>query len=179
MLHPSGTHPAPTDVTASTATIARMGASERGETEQLLEEMLALVRGIDRVHSSGTLIERSGVRLERGLHPVVMTIAKLEPVRTGELAQALALKSSTVSRHLARLEELDLVRRVVDPDDKRASLLTLSPSGHRTHAQLNATWAEILSEQLEAAGGENAGTIAAHLHQLVAALELIPLDAEP
>ncbi|WP_249010630.1 MarR family winged helix-turn-helix transcriptional regulator [Conexibacter sp. DBS9H8] len=154
-----------------------MSPPGQGETA-LLEEMLALVRGIDRVHSSGTLIDRSGIRLERGLHPVVMTIAKLEPVRTGELAQALALKSSTVSRHLARLEALDLVRRIADPDDKRASLLTLSPGGRRTHARLNNAWAEILSEQLNTAGSEDADAIATHLHQLVAALELIPLDAE-
>ena len=88
--------------------------------------MLALVRGIDRVHSSGALSDRSGVTLERGLHPVVMTIAKLEPVRTTDLAAALALKTSTISRHLARLEQLGLVQRTADPADARASLLTLS-----------------------------------------------------
>ena len=80
--------------------------ASRADEAQLLDAMLALVRGIDRVHSSGTLSDRSGVTLERGLHPVVMTIAKLEPVRTTDLAAALALNNSTVSRHIARLEQL-------------------------------------------------------------------------
>ncbi|HET9073363.1 MAG TPA: hypothetical protein VFN48_02190, partial [Solirubrobacteraceae bacterium] len=58
------------------------------------------------------------------------------------------------------------------------SLLTLSPGGRRTHARLNTAWVQILSEQLDAAGGEHADTIATHLHQLVSALELIPMSAE-
>jgi DNA-binding MarR family transcriptional regulator len=146
---------------------------------RLLDAMLALVRGIDRVHSSGVLVERSGIRLERGLHPVVMTIAKLQPVRTTELASALALKNSTVSRHLARLEQLGLVQRTGDPADARASLLTLSDEGRRLHAVLVGAWEEILSEQLAQAGSADAGALADQLHQVAHALELLPLHGAP
>jgi DNA-binding MarR family transcriptional regulator len=145
---------------------------------QLLDAMLALVRGIDRVHSSGVLVERSGVTLERGLHPVVMTIAKLEPLRTTELAAALALKSSTVSRHIARLEQLGLVRRTGDPADARASLLTLSDAGRRTHAVLTGAWEEILGEQLALAGSGNAGGLADELDKVARALELLPIPSD-
>jgi DNA-binding MarR family transcriptional regulator len=145
---------------------------------RLLDAMLALVRGIDRVHSSGVLVDRSGVTLERGLHPVVMTIAKLEPVRTTELASALALKSSTVSRHLARLEQLGLVQRTGDPADARASLLTLSQDGRRIHSVLNAAWAEILSEQLALAGSGDASVLADELGKVAHALELLPVPGE-
>jgi DNA-binding MarR family transcriptional regulator len=152
-------------------------APHAGEA-RLLDAMLALVRGIDRVHSSGALSDRSGVTLERGLHPVVMTIAKLEPVRTTELAAALALKSSTVSRHIARLEQLGLVRRTGDPTDARATLLTLSATGRRTHAVLNAAWEEILAEQLALAGSGEAGALADELDKVARAFELLPIPSD-
>lgn len=148
-----------------------------GEAE-LLDAMLALVRGIDRVHSSGTLSERSGVTLERGLHPVVMTIAKLEPVRTTDLAAALALKTSTISRHLARLEQLGLVQRTGDPSDARASLLTLSDEGHHTHSVLTGAWQDILAEQLALAGSGDAGALAHQLDRVTRAFELLPLPSD-
>jgi DNA-binding MarR family transcriptional regulator len=148
-----------------------------GEAE-LLDAMLALVRGIDRVHSSGTLSDRSGVTLERGLHPVVMTIAKLEPVRTTDLAAALALKTSTISRHLARLEQLGLVQRTGDPSDARASLLTLSDEGHHTHAVLTGAWQDILAEQLALAGSGDAGALARQLDHVTRAFELLPLPSD-
>jgi DNA-binding MarR family transcriptional regulator len=154
-----------------------MTAPRAGEAE-LLDAMLALVRGIDRVHSSGTLSDRSGVTLERGLHPVVMTIAKLEPVRTTDLAAALALKSSTVSRHIARLEQLELVQRTGDPADARASLLALSDAGRHTHAVLTGAWEEILAEQLALAGSADAGALARQLEQVTRAFELLPLPSE-
>jgi DNA-binding MarR family transcriptional regulator len=148
-----------------------------GETN-LLHEMFALVRGIDRVHSSGQLIVRSGVQLERVLHPVVMTVAELQPIRITELAVAMALDSSTVSRHAARLQQMGLLQRTVDPDDGRASLLTLSAEGRRIHAALMGAWAGILAEQLEAAGSGSADDLAAQLRKVSAALELLAVPGE-
>jgi DNA-binding MarR family transcriptional regulator len=152
--------------------------ASRADEAQLLDAMLALVRGIDRVHSSGTLSDRSGVTLERGLHPVVMTIAKLEPVRTTDLAAALALNNSTVSRHIARLEQLGLVQRTNDPADARASLLALSDAGRHTHAVLTRAWEEILAEQLLLAGSGDAGALARQLDEVARALELLPLPRD-
>jgi DNA-binding MarR family transcriptional regulator len=160
------------------ASVASMGAVRNRYQSELLSALLALVRGIDRVHSSGALVERSGVSLERGLHPVLMTIAALEPIRTTELATALALKSSTVSRHAARLEHLGLLERSVDPADGRASLLALSAEGRDTLAVLSEAWDEILGEQLALAGDGEPRALAAEIQKLVRALELLPYTEE-
>lgn len=50
-------------------------------------------------------------------------------VRASEVAQALGLDKSTVSRGLALLEKLGLVERISDPDDGRARLLRLTAVG--------------------------------------------------
>jgi DNA-binding MarR family transcriptional regulator len=50
-------------------------------------------------------------------------------VRASDVAQALGLDKSTVSRGLSQLETLGLIERVEDPDDGRARLLRLTTTG--------------------------------------------------
>lgn len=50
-------------------------------------------------------------------------------VRASDVAQALGLDKSTVSRGLSQLESLGLIERVGDPDDGRARLLRLTETG--------------------------------------------------
>ena len=49
--------------------------------------------------------------------------------RASDVAQALGLDKSTVSRGLSQLETLGLIERVGDPDDGRARLLRLTETG--------------------------------------------------
>ena len=65
------------------------------------------------------------------------------PARSGDLACALGVSPSAVSRAVASVEQLGYVHRTPDPADARASLLTLTPEGageldrqHRAHARL-------------------------------------------
>ena len=51
------------------------------------------------------------------------------PVRVSDLAASLELDLSTVSRQVRQLVDAGLVTRVSDPDDGRASRLSLSPRG--------------------------------------------------
>ena len=50
-------------------------------------------------------------------------------VRASDVAQALGLDKSTVSRGITQLETLGLIERVGDPDDGRARLLRLTAVG--------------------------------------------------
>jgi DNA-binding MarR family transcriptional regulator len=51
------------------------------------------------------------------------------PMRLSELAQALEVDASTVSRQVRHLEDRGLLERTTDPDDGRASQVALSPQG--------------------------------------------------
>ncbi|GAA1613294.1 hypothetical protein GCM10009789_79420 [Kribbella sancticallisti] len=57
------------------------------------------------------------------------TAAGRPGVRASEVAQALGLDKSTVSRGLTQLETLGLIERVGDPDDGRARLLRMTTIG--------------------------------------------------
>jgi DNA-binding MarR family transcriptional regulator len=64
------------------------------------------------------------------------------PSRSGDIACALAVSPSAVSRAVATVESLRYVARQPDPADARASVLSLTPAGvrflaeqHREHAR--------------------------------------------
>ena len=56
-------------------------------------------------------------------------VDRLAPVRATDLVDATALDLSTISRHLRGLEDAGLLTRSPDPDDRRASLLTVTDGG--------------------------------------------------
>ncbi|WP_133976679.1 MarR family winged helix-turn-helix transcriptional regulator [Kribbella voronezhensis] len=103
-------------------------------------ELLAAVE-----HELSTLFRRarsSQMLLARRVHPEMdaagyALISQIElgtssggpGVRASDVAQALGLDKSTVSRGLTHLESLGLIERVEDPDDGRARLLRLTSTG--------------------------------------------------
>jgi DNA-binding MarR family transcriptional regulator len=89
----------------------------------------------------------SHVRHEQlGATGVTLGVLKLlgqGPARSGDLACALGVSPSAVSRAVATVETLGYVHRTADPADARASLLALTAQGaeeldrqHRAHARL-------------------------------------------
>ncbi len=64
---------------------------------------------------------------------LLASLLRIGPVRATDLAERTCLDRSTVSRHLRHLEESGFVERRPDPDDGRAALLHVSPSG-REHS---------------------------------------------
>ncbi|MFG1623363.1 MarR family winged helix-turn-helix transcriptional regulator [Kribbella sp. NPDC049227] len=84
----------------------------------------------------------ASLRLARRVHPDMdaagyALISQIElgtsggraGVRASDVAQALGLDKSTVSRGITQLENLGLIERVGDPDDGRARLLRLTATG--------------------------------------------------
>ena len=52
------------------------------------------------------------------------------------LASRVRLEGATITHHVDRLEELGLVRRVADPNDRRVRRLVLTPEGKRLQREL-------------------------------------------
>jgi DNA-binding MarR family transcriptional regulator len=70
------------------------------------------------------------------------------PARASDLAEATALDLSTVSRRVAELEGASLVTRTRDPDDRRASLLEVTPAGRAAIERLRAARRSLIEEAL-------------------------------
>jgi DNA-binding MarR family transcriptional regulator len=71
---------------------------------------------------------------EPGWHDVLATLRRTGPpyqLRPTEFASTLMLTSSGTTKRLDRLEQAGLVARTPDPEDRRATLITLTEAGHR------------------------------------------------
>lgn len=86
--------------------------------------------------------------LSYALISLLLNIARNQPVTAGDLAIGEGVSPPAVTRSLNRLTELNLVTRQPDPDDRRASLITLTPEGKRERERLLETRERWLSEHL-------------------------------
>lgn len=58
------------------------------------------------------------------------------PCRASEVAASLHVTRPTMSKQLTRLEAAGLIERRDDPDDRRATIIALSPAGVDAHTRL-------------------------------------------
>ncbi|MBF8185958.1 MarR family transcriptional regulator [Nonomuraea sp. K274] len=89
-----------------------------------------LVSAINRGKTHARLTEAAGVRLDRPDVQVLICLLDADrPLRIGAIAEVLQVESPHVTRHVAGLERLGLVRRVRDPEDGRAWRIMLTDDG--------------------------------------------------
>src|SRR3954447_1504520 len=146
----------------------------------LWSEIVGLIRGLKDLNASA--IDAAGLRLEpAGVH-VLNRLALLGPVRLTDLATALGLDPSSVSRQVTAVERAGYVRREADPADGRATRLVLTDRGREAadsvqekRAQalkvLTPGWSDHDHEELAALLARLNHDLAANGHLLVAALE--------
>lgn len=67
--------------------------------------------------------------LDRAAAAILRHVAESEPLRPGVLAVRLTVEASHVTRQLRQLESSGLVRRVPDPDDRRAQRVQITEAG--------------------------------------------------
>ncbi|WP_432563822.1 MarR family winged helix-turn-helix transcriptional regulator [Kineococcus sp. SYSU DK003] len=98
------------------------------------QQVAALADAVDRqlrtLHALKAQVARGQSDVERAMHVVLHVLADAGPLRVGALAERLGTDPSTTSRQTAELAERALLRRLPDPEDRRASLLDVTEAGH-------------------------------------------------
>lgn len=105
-----------------------------------------LVRRIQGPRARELLTARAGLSLERAAYPLLRRIGERHTVRTTDVAAALSVDVSTVSRQVKQLEAEGLVARTPDPLDGRASVLTLTAAGHDALDRIRRARRQVLAE---------------------------------
>ncbi len=97
----------------------------RDQAAQIADSMVQLV------HLFGSLKSRMIASADPDALPVfaLVKLVREGPLRAKELAEHLCADPSTVSRQVAALVKAGLIERKADPDDGRASILVVTPSG--------------------------------------------------
>lgn len=67
--------------------------------------------------------------LDPSAYPLLARIAAQPGIRAGELADLIGISKGTMSRQLARIDQLGLIERAPDPDDSRGQLIHLTAVG--------------------------------------------------
>ncbi len=112
-----------------------------------------------------------GDPVDHTLLPVLRAIDQLQPLRHTELAEAVQLDTSTVSRHVRHLEERGLARSTPDPSDGRVRLVELLPAAHDVIEQMGAQRRAILRETLSSWPEAERAQLASLMTRLLADLD--------
>jgi DNA-binding MarR family transcriptional regulator len=92
-------------------------------------------------------------------------------VRVAALEERLQLHKSTLSRGLAGLEQLGMVRRVADPGDARARLVRLTADGMQRLGRVQTQRLAVLARVLDSWRSEDLAALGALLERLNTDLE--------
>jgi len=109
---------------AATATRARTPSAT--DAERLAADLRVAVARLAR-----RLRQQTGTDLTASLLSALWSIERLEPVTLGDLAVAERVQPPTLTRIASRLEEEGLVVRRTDTNDRRVTIVQLSPDGRR------------------------------------------------
>jgi DNA-binding MarR family transcriptional regulator len=113
-----------------------------------------------------TLRRRGRSRLTPSQVSALSTVEEYGPMRISALATYESLGASAATRVVASLEELELLERTVDPDDKRASLVSLSERGRAELDELKRERTLDISSMLERLSAKERQTVEAALPAL-------------
>ncbi|MVA77511.1 MarR family transcriptional regulator [Auraticoccus sp. F435] len=108
------------------ASLATRTAEDVPALEEELRSLFRLLRRWQ--HRSAEV----GLELDQHTYTMLSAVREHGPLRIQELATALGLDASTVSRHVTALERCGLLTRVPDPDDGRARRIILTATGAAT-----------------------------------------------
>ena len=106
-------------------------------TDTLHRLLIDIADLTNRFDVDAKLLAGAEVKLDRALFPLLSRIGLTPGMNTVELANLVGRDHSTVSRQVARLEELGLVRRVPSETDGRVRRLETSADGEALLAQVD------------------------------------------
>ncbi|MER7248626.1 MarR family transcriptional regulator [Kribbella sp. NPDC000426] len=96
----------------------------------LLPRLAQLGTAMNRGRIAQQATEATGLALDRPAMTILLTLSMADtPLRVGEIADRMQVVGPHVTRQVQSLEHRGLVRRVTDPNDRRASLIEPTPTG--------------------------------------------------
>ncbi|MFD4546634.1 MarR family winged helix-turn-helix transcriptional regulator [Streptomyces sp. NPDC058466] len=120
-----------------------------------------------RVRQHDRLMALAGVSLDRAAVALLRQIADAEPMRPGELADLLAVEASHVTRQVQHLQKAGYVTGVPDPDDRRAQLIQITPTGQAVIERVREASCRGMRVALKNWSPDELGQLATLFHRMV------------
>ena len=140
-------------------------SQDRREAAQAVERELSVLFGRAR---SVSLHFAAQVHpgLDAASYALLVHLFHTGPVRAAEIVELTGLDKSTVSRQIARLEDLELLERAVDLADGRARIVQLTQNGHDRLEAVRMARRQLLWEKLDSWTAEDMRTLSTLLGRL-------------
>ncbi|WP_404959996.1 MarR family winged helix-turn-helix transcriptional regulator [Streptomyces sp. 147326] len=141
-----------------------------GGAEWSRAELLARIVTESQRHYADYSLFNQAMADHVGLHPTDMQCVALldmepEPVSTGDIARLTGLTSGSATRLVDRMVKAGIVQRHADPNDRRRSLVSLSPEARE---RIGAAWdtpGRAFGAVLESYSDAELNVIADYLHR--------------
>lgn len=141
LARPTFTWPRPADNVPCVTEDREVAAHD---LERELSKLFGRARSV-----SLTLAAKIHPGLDGASYALLLHLMDIGPVRAADVVERTGLDKSTVSRQVARLEELDLIERVPDPSDGRARLLQVNATGAARLAEVRTDRRKQLREKFD------------------------------
>lgn len=138
-----------------------------GDALAFMQLLWAVAHGLE--SSSKRMLAELGVTGPQRL--VLRIVGHYGRVSAGQLAEVLHIHPSSLTGMLKRLEVGELLRREIDPFDRRRALLALTKRGQRLNHQRNGTIESVVAGVLAKTPKDRVTAAKAVLKEIAAALE--------
>ena len=119
-----------------------------GVLRRLHEALIDVVGFVNRPQNDVILLREAGVSLDRALFPLLVLIQRRGPLAVGELADRVGRDYTTVSRQVAKLEQLGLVARRAGKADRRVTEAVVTETGQAMSEMLDAARERLVGNAL-------------------------------
>ncbi|MBS1039208.1 MarR family winged helix-turn-helix transcriptional regulator [Gluconobacter cerinus] len=89
------------------------------QIDRLHTALIEIMSVMNRPQQDESLLKKSDIKLDRGLFPLLVIIAKFGPICVGDLADRIGRDYTTVSRQTAKMESIGLIAKEEHKGDKR------------------------------------------------------------
>lgn len=118
----------------------------KADFDDLHNALLMIVGTFNRPQRDELLIKESGIQLDRALFPLLIQIGRFGPLGVVELADRAGRDYTTVSRQVAKLEELGLAQRQKNASDKRVNEAVITAMGKAMTDKIDAARTQIYQQ---------------------------------
>jgi DNA-binding MarR family transcriptional regulator len=99
------------------------------QLRELHHAVLDILDAMNRPQRDEALMKEAGIRLDRALFPLLVGIERFGPIGIVELADRVGRDYTTISRQVAKLENLGLAQRQESAADRRVREAVITPKG--------------------------------------------------
>ncbi len=117
-----------------------------GQFRELHDAVLDIVAIMNRPQRDELMVRAAGIPLDRALFPLLVTVGRFGPIGVVELADRAGRDHTTVSRQVAKLEEMGLIERRPGARDRRVRQAEITDKGREMTDMIDAAREKIARE---------------------------------